>query len=132
MEDSLRPVVVFQGNSEFEAQIVRDVLEGSMIPVVHIPSISTGIFGVASRVRVAVPEEFAEQAITAIREAGLEPSTSEVPTGMAAVEDAVQEKVIAPLTRGLPRLPEKSWLRVVQIVLLILIGGLVAYTLYRR
>lgn len=131
MENPLRPVVVFQGNNELEAQIARDILTTAMIPILHLPSVSTGIFGVASSVRVAVPERYAEQAIQAIQDAGLEASSSGAPGGMAAIEDAVREKVI-PLVGNPPRFPEKSWLRRVLIVLAILIVVLVAATIYRN
>ncbi len=130
MENPLRPVVVFRGSNELEAQIARDVLTTAMIPILHLPSLSTGIFGVASTVRVAVPEHYAEQAIQAIQDAGLEASASSAPGGLAAFEDAVREKVI-PLVGNPPRFSEKSSLRRVLIVLAIFIVTLVAITIYR-
>lgn len=66
-----RPVVVFQGENEFEAQMARDVLQSAMIPVLHVPSLSTGILGVRHTVYVAVPEEHVEAALEALEEAGL-------------------------------------------------------------
>ena len=51
MENPLRPVVVFHGNSEFEAQIARDALTAAEIPVLHLPSVSTGIFAVFTQGR---------------------------------------------------------------------------------
>ena len=131
MVDPLRPVVVFHGNSEFEAQIARDALNAAEIPVLHLPSVSTGIFGTPSTVRVAVPEEWAEQAIQVIQDAGLEAGRSKIPGGMAAIGDAVREKVI-PIAGGPARLPEKSWLRRVLIGLAILILVLVAATIFRN
>ena len=45
-----------------DAQMARDILKEASIPVVHIPSLSTGIFGVPQATRVAVPEEWIQQA----------------------------------------------------------------------
>jgi hypothetical protein len=130
VENRLSPVVVFQGINELEAQIARDVLAAAMIPVLHLPSVSTGIFGVRSTVKVAVPEEYAEQAVEVIQEAGLEAISSRAPGGMAAIEDAVREKIVR--LPGEPmRLPENSWLRRVLVVLAILIAILVAITVFR-
>lgn len=128
MENSLTPVVVFQGSNELEAQIARDVLTAAMIPVLHLPSVSTGIFGTPSTVRVAVPEQYAEQAILAIQDAGLEATSSGVAGGMAAIEEAVREKVVRHST-GPMRLPENSWLRRVLVILGLFIVVLVIATL---
>jgi hypothetical protein len=127
----LRPVVVFHGNSELEAQIARDALTAATIPVLHLPSVSTGIFGTPSTVRVAVPEEFAEQAVQVIQQAGLMATMSKVPGEMAAIGEAIREKVI-PVAGGPARLPEKSWLRRVLIFLAVLILFLVVATIYRN
>ena len=83
METPLRPVVVFQGNSDLEAQIARDSLAAAMIPVLHLPSLSTGIFGMRSNVNVAVPEEYAEQAQTLADSAPEVPESFQTPDGSA-------------------------------------------------
>jgi hypothetical protein len=66
-----RSVVVFHGQNEFEAQMARDVLQTNMIPVLHLPSLSTGILGLRQTTQVAVSEEYVEAALAALEEAGL-------------------------------------------------------------
>lgn len=108
MSDAVRPVIVFHGRNEFEAQMARDLLRDAEIPVIHLPSLSTGIFGVAVSTRVAVPEEFVEEALEVLRDAELEAGVEETPRGLAAFEDTMREKF--PFHRA-PALPEGSHLR---------------------
>lgn len=65
-----RPVVVFQGQNEFEAQMARDVLQAAMIPVLHLPSLSTGILGLRQTTHVAVAEDYVEEALATLQDAG--------------------------------------------------------------
>ncbi len=85
------PVIVFHGRNELEAQLARDVLSGSMIPVVHLPSPSMGIFATAQTTRVAVPEEHVEAALSALADAGLEGAVEERAKGAAAIAESVQD-----------------------------------------
>ena len=87
-----KPVIIFQGSNELEAQIARDVLLSATIPVLHLPSLSTGIFGVPQTTRVAVPEQFVEPALAALREAGLTGEAHPVPTGLAEFRDTVKDR----------------------------------------
>ena len=93
MDNPMRPIVVFEGRSELDAQIARDVLVTAMVPVVHVPSLSTGIFGVPQTTRVAVPERFAEQAVQVLKDAGLEGEATELPKGVAAFQQTVQDRL---------------------------------------
>jgi len=95
--ERVEPVIVYHGRNEFEAQMARDVLASAMIPVLHVPSLSAGIFGVARPTRVAVPKEYAEAAVEALRDAGIGGSVQNRPKGLEEFQDAFGE--------GFPRQP---------------------------
>jgi len=119
MPESSPPVIVFHGRNEFEAQVARDILLTAAIPVLHLPSLSTGIFGVPTTTRVAVPEEFVDQAIDALREAGLDAEREERARGLAAFAETVGERF--PLHRAAP-LPAGSRLAKVLVGLAVIIA----------
>lgn len=96
-----KPVIVFQGNNDLEAQIARDILLSATIPVLHIPSLSTGIFGVPQTTRVAVPQEFVERALVALQEAGLEGKPHLPAKGLAAFQETMEDRF--PTASPLPR-----------------------------
>lgn len=98
--DSIRPVVVFEGSSELEAQLARDVLLSHMIPVLHQPSLSTGMFGTPTTTRVVVPEEYAEQAVEALRAEGLHAEAHAPARGAAEFAEAARDKLPASVGRG--------------------------------
>ncbi len=131
METPARPVVVFHGRNEFEAQMARDVLTGSMIPVLHLPSLSTGLFGVPQTTRVAVPPDFVEAAMEALTEAGFEPRLEETPHGVAAFQDTVHEGFPVGRHRSSP-VREDSVLRRVLIGLAVVILSLAVYAALRH
>lgn len=128
MPDSSRAVVVYHGRNEFDAQMARDILNEASIPVVHIPSLSTGIFGVPQATRVAVPEEFADAAIEALLEQGFEAHTQESPKGFGAFRDTMSEKL--PFDRS-AQFPERSQLRRVLVTIALVIFALVVWAALR-
>ena len=91
MTQPLRPVIVFKGDNEFEAQMARDILTQEGVPVIHVPSLSTGVFGFRQTTRVAVPETYAEQAISSLVEAGFSAARQERPRGAGALSTMAQE-----------------------------------------
>jgi len=101
MADGIRPVVVFEASNELEAQLARDILVSHMIPVLHQPSLSTGVFGTPTTTRVVVPEEYAEQAVEALREEGLHASAHAPVRGTAEFAEAARDKLPGPVGRGL-------------------------------
>ncbi len=105
MTESMRPVVVFHGKNEFEAQMARDALAADSVPVVHLPSLSTGIFGMMQTTRVAVPEDYVEEALEVLQEAGFTGAVEPAPRGLGAFGDAVREAF--PVS-GRPRLEPGS------------------------
>jgi hypothetical protein len=109
MPDPLHPVIVFHGRNELEAQMARDILSSARIPTIHLPSLSTGIFGVAQTTRIAVPADQVEKALEALREAGMEGRPEDVPRGFAAFRDAVNDRLPPPT---LPHLPGSRLMRV--------------------
>ena len=127
MKNPMRPVVVFEGRSELDAQIARDVLVTAMVPVIHIPSLSTGIFGVPQTTRVAVPERYAEQAVKVLKDAGLEGEATEPPKGVAAFQQTMQDRL--PTHRFF--LPEGSRLARVLVGLALVILVLVLFSFLR-
>jgi len=94
---SSRPVVVFEGENEFEAQMVRDLLQTAMIPVLHVPSLSTGLFAQRQTTRVAVPEDRAEEAIALLQDEGFHAGETEPPKGLGEVNDAMGRAFPKPL-----------------------------------
>lgn len=98
MSNSQEPVIVFHGENEFEAQAARDILTEASIPVLHIPSLSTGVFGMQQNTRVAVPEKYVEQALAALQEAGLTGRVEPRKRGLASFQETMQNTFpIAPL-----------------------------------
>jgi hypothetical protein len=127
MKDPMRPVIVFHAQNELEAQVVRDVLVTAMVPVIHVPSLSTGIFGVPQTLRVAVPQEYVEQALQAMKEAGFEGEASDLPKGIGAFREAMEDR----LPRRAPTFTESSSLARVLIGLAVVIVALVVYSFLR-
>ncbi len=128
MPTSSRAVIVYHGRNEFDAQMARDILQNASIPVVHVPSLSTGIFGVPQATRVAVPADFADAAIEALLEEGFEAHLEKNPTGFGAFRDTMQEKL--PFDRS-AEFPEKSQLRRVLVAIALLILALVVWAAIR-
>lgn len=128
MPNPSRAVIVYQGRNEFDAQMARDILKDASIPTVHIPSLSTGIFGVPQATRVAVPEEFADAAIEALLEEGFEAHMEENPRGLGAFRDTMREKL--PFDRA-AEFPEKSQLRRVLVGIAVIILALVVWVALR-
>jgi hypothetical protein len=122
------PVIIFHGRNEFEAQIARDVLLSAAIPVLHLPSLSTGIFGVPTTTRVAVPEDYVDRALKTLREAGLEAGREERAKGLAAFRETVEERF--PLHRASP-LPAGSRLARVLVALALFIVILLWFAYFR-
>lgn len=91
MTESMRPVVVFHGKNEFEAQMARDALAAGEVPVLHVPSLTTGLFGMMQTTRVAVPEDCVEEALEVLGEAGFTGAVEPLPRGLYAFGDAVRE-----------------------------------------
>ena len=129
MPRSLKPVVVFHGRNEMEAQMARDLLASSMLPVIHLPSPATGIFGAAETTRVAVPSEYAEEAVRLLREAGFESGATDPARGLRAIQEGVAAKLPRPEGSGLP---EQSSLRRVLVGLLVAIGVLILLAVFLR
>jgi hypothetical protein len=127
MKDPMRPVIVFHAQNEFEAQVVRDALVTAMVPVIHVPSLSTGIFGVPQTLRVAVPHEYVEQALQALQEAGFEGEASELPKGIGAFREAMEDR----LPRRAPSFTESSSLARVLIGLAVIILALIVIVFVR-
>jgi hypothetical protein len=98
MTETVKPVVVFHGKSEFEAQMARDALAEAEIPVLHVPSLSTGIFGVMQTTRVAVPEDYVEEALEVLAEAGFAAAVQPLPRGIGAFNDAT--RAVFPVGEG--------------------------------
>ena len=121
MAEPIRPVIVFHGRSEFEAQMARDTLQSAMVPVLHVPSLSTGIFGVRQSTRVAVPGRHAEEAIRVLRDAGFAAGEQEMPRGLDAFTDTFRNAF--PDRKG-----DSSLLR----ILLLVAGGALLWFLLRR
>jgi hypothetical protein len=112
-----RSVVVFQGQNEFEAQMARDILAAAMIPVLHLPSLSTGILGLRQTIHVAVSEEYVEDALAALEEAGL-PAKAVKPT-----------QTLIPLSASqVHRIRELYWV----LVLVLLVVAVAAMLLARK
>ena len=86
-----RPVIVFHGRNELEAQAARDVLQSAGVPVLHVPSLSAGIFGVARPTTVAVPEELAPRAVAALEEAGLPGGVRDRARGLDEFRETVED-----------------------------------------
>ena len=84
-------MIVFKGDTEFEAQMARDILTQEGVPVLHVPSLSTGVFGFRQTTRVAVPENYADQAVDTLREAGFKAARQERPRGAGALATMTQE-----------------------------------------
>ena len=91
MDPSTKATIVFHGKGEFEAQMARDALVGAGIPVLHIPSLSTGVFGVPQTTSVAVPEEFAESAVAALKEGGFDARITERAKGVGAFQEMLEQ-----------------------------------------
>lgn len=91
MSQPLRSIIVFKGDNEFEAQMARDILIQEGVPVLHVPSLSTGVFGFRQTTRVAVPETFADQAVATLVEAGFAAGRQERPRGAGALSTMAQE-----------------------------------------
>jgi hypothetical protein len=123
-----RPVIVLHARNEFEAQMARDVLESATIPVLHLPSLSTGIFGVPQTTRIAVPEEYVDDALEALTEAGLSPRVEETPRGLAAFQDTVRDQFF--LGRG-PGSPRESVLSRVIVAVAVVVLAVVVYAFLR-
>ena len=104
-EPSVRPVIVFHAKNEFEAQMARDALAAGEVPVLHLPSLTTGLFGMMQTTRVAVPEDCVEEALEVLAEAGFAGAVEEAPRGLNAFGDAVRE--VFPVT-GRPGLGWRS------------------------
>jgi len=119
-----RPVIVLHARNEFEAQMARDVLESAMIPVLHMPSLSTGIFGVPQNTRIAVPEDYVEDAMEALTDAGLNPRVEETPRGLAAFQDTVHDQF--PLGRR-PASPRESILTRVIVAIAVAVLAVAVY-----
>jgi hypothetical protein len=96
MPDAQRPVIVFNGRNEMEAQMARDILSHARIPTLHLPSLSTGVFGVSQTTRVAVPADQVEKALEALREGGMEGEAADPVTGFAAFRDTVNDRLPPP------------------------------------
>lgn len=126
MEDPMRPVVVYEGRNELDAQNARDVLTTAMVPVIHVPSLSMGLFAVPQTTRVAVPERYAEQAIQVLKDAGLESEATEPQKGFAAFQQTMQDRL--PIRPFL--LPERSRLGRVLVGLAVAIIVLVLLNLF--
>lgn len=121
------PVVVFEGTNEFEAQAARDVLRAAGVPDLHLPSLSTGIFGVRHSSRVAVPRGWEEQAVQALADAGMDSEPQEPARGM----DEFAETFARHIPNKTPNLAGDSHLRWVLIVVGSTIVGLIAWQLTR-
>jgi hypothetical protein len=121
-------VVVFRARNELEAQLARDVLLAAGLPVLHVPSLSTGIFGVAETTRIAVPQDAVEDALLVLAGAGLEGSAEPVPGGLSQFGEAMEGRF--PVHRAQP-LGAGSSLRWVMITILAVIAGLVVWSLLR-
>jgi hypothetical protein len=102
MSEPLRPVIVFNGRNEMEAQMARDILSHARIPILHLPSLSTGVFGVSQTTRVAVPQDQVEKALEALREGGMEGHAERPPTGLAEFRETARDRLPPP---RLPHLP---------------------------
>ena len=118
MSEPHRPVIVFHGSNEFEAQLARDVLTAAGIPVLHLPSLSTGIFGSPTTPRVAVPEDYMAAAVEVLEEAGLSPRVEDRARGLDEFRETFQERF--PLGRASP-LPRGSRLGRVLLLLAVII-----------
>jgi hypothetical protein len=90
-ESVVRPVVVFHAKNEFEAQMARDALSAEEVPVLHLPSLTTGLFGMMQTTRVAVPEDCVEEALEVLAEAGFTGGVESMPRGLNAFGDAVRD-----------------------------------------
>jgi hypothetical protein len=112
-----RPIVVFRGENEFEAQMARDVLETNMIPVLHLPSLSTGILGTRHTTQVAVPEDYVEAALGALEEAGMSGKAMPPLTGLVPFS--------APQVR---RVRELYWILVMVLLVVAVAAVIVART----
>jgi hypothetical protein len=99
MPGAIRPVVVFEGRSELEAQLARDILLSHTIPVLHQPSLTTGMFGTPTTTRVVVPEEYADAAVEALREEGLTAERHAPARGAAEFAEAARDKLPPELGR---------------------------------
>ncbi len=128
MTESTRPVVVFHAKNEFEAQMARDALAAEEVPVLHLPSLSTGIFGMMQTTRVAVPENYVEEALEVLGEAGFTGAVEPRPRGLYAFGDAVRE---AFPVAGKPGLGWRSRLFQVWAVIGLLVLVLIVYAFLR-
>jgi hypothetical protein len=123
----VRPVIVFEGRNELEVQLVRDTLASAMVPVLHIPSPTAGVFGsLEASKRVAVPSEYVEQALQVLRDAGFEPKVSSPARGLAALQQSMESRI----PTGEFSLPARSWLRRVLIGLAVAIAALVLLAIF--
>lgn len=123
----VRPVIVFEGRNELEVQLVHDTLTSAMVPVLHIPSPTTWMFGsLESRQRVAVPSEYAEQAVQVLRDAGFEARISTPARGL----DAIQQSVSRRFPNREVGLPPQSSLRRVLIGLAVAIAALILLAVF--
>ena len=91
MLNTMTPTIVFKGDNEFEAQMARDILTQAGVPVMHVPSLSTGVFGFRQTTRVAVPQSYVEQAVTTLSEAGFRAAPEEAPKGAGAFQTMFQD-----------------------------------------
>ena len=119
--DPQQPVIVFHAKHEMESQLARDILASQGIPVLHVPGLSTGLFAIRHDLRVAVPSSAAEDAVTVLREEGLEAGIEARARGAGAVVEAVDESIPRPLRKVLLVALLGSW--VVGILVLILALG---------
>ena len=127
-EPSVRPVIVFHAKNEFEAQMARDALAAGEVPVLHLPSLTTGLFGMMQTTRVAVPEDCVEEALEVLNEAGFTGAVEPMPKGLNAFGDAVRE---AFPVAGKPGLGWGSNLYRVRAVIGLIVLALVVYAFLR-
>ncbi len=128
MTEPIRPVIVFHGKNEFEAQMARDALAAEEVPVLHLPSLSTGIFGMMQTTRVAVPEDCVEEALEVLSDAGFTGAVEQMPRGLGAFGDAV--RVAFPVA-GKPGLGWRSPLFQVRTVIGLAVVALIVYAFLR-
>jgi len=123
----VRPVIVFEGRNELEVQLVRDTLISAMVPVLHIPSTTAGVFGsLETGKRVAVPSEYVDQALAVLRDAGFEGRVSKPARGVAALQQSMESRIPTHEVS----LPARSWLRRVLIGLAVAIAALILLALF--
>jgi len=87
----MKPVIVFTARTEFEAQMAKDLLESSLIPVYHVPGLTTGVFGMRQDTRVAVPEDQVAAAMEILRDAGFAAEERTPPKGLEEFTGAFRQ-----------------------------------------